>query len=135
MQVRAIVPPEFEVARKLLLANGWSDHRVSDPESFRLLLERAQCCLVAEAEGQIVGFLRALTDNLSNGYISMVVVAESHRKRGIGTALVRTAMGSDPNITWVLRAGREGVSGFYERLGFVKSVVAMERVRAGKAAA
>jgi ribosomal protein S18 acetylase RimI-like enzyme len=135
MQVRAIQPSEYEAARLLLLAGGWNDHRVADPGSFALLLQRSQVCLVAVAGGQVVGFIRALTDGLCNGYISMVVVAEAHRKHGVGTALVRTVMGNDPNITWVLRAGREGVAGFYEKLGFVQSQVAMERPRAQQPAA
>jgi ribosomal protein S18 acetylase RimI-like enzyme len=130
MEIRAIRSDDVEAARTLLAANGWGS-RVADPQVFRDLLARSQLALVAaDEQGRVIGFLRALTDGFFNGYISMVVVDEAHRNRGVGSALVRMAMGDNAAMTWVLRAGGDGVAPFYEKLGFTKSAVAMER--AGK---
>jgi len=132
MEIRDIGDSEIEAARRLLRAAGWMD-RVSDANEFRQLIARSSRSIVAVEDGEVIGFLRALTDGMSNGYISMVAVDENHRRKGVGRALVSAVMGENRNMTWVLRAGRDGVAAFYEKMGFVRSEVAMERVRAKNA--
>lgn len=93
------------------------------------MIHNSQRVAVALLGEQIVGFARAITDEVSNGYLSMVVVDDQHRRKGIGRALVEYVMGDNPDITWVLRAGREGAEAFFAGLGFQTSVIAMERQR------
>ena len=82
MEIRAICRSEIEAARQLLLSAGW-DRKVSDADQFAKLISQSQLALVAVSGGQVVGFIRALTDGMTNGTISMVVVAEA--LRGTGT--------------------------------------------------
>jgi len=127
MRFRQITPEDYESVRQFLSEVGWQ-HRVSDPERFKKMLENTNRTVVAIDGSRIVGFARALCDEVSNGYISMVTVAADKRRQGIGRELVRQLIKDEAGITWVLRAGR-GSSGFWERVGFQPSEIAMERVR------
>jgi predicted N-acetyltransferase YhbS len=128
MEFRPITPNDYESVRHFLSDVGWQ-HRVADPEKFKKLMEHTSRTVVAYEGSRVVGFARALCDEVSNGYISMVAVATDKRRQGLGRELVRRLIGDDVGITWVLRAGR-GSTGFWERVGFERSGIAMERVRA-----
>ena len=127
LDYRSITHQDHDQMRRFLAENGWA-HRVADPEWFGRMMQGADRTVVAWDEGRVVGFARALCDGVSNGYLSMVAVAADQRGQGIGCELVRCLMGNDPEITWTLRAGR-GSEGFWRKMGFAASEVAMERTR------
>ncbi|MHC8337676.1 GNAT family N-acetyltransferase [Pseudomonas sp. HLT2-19-2] len=128
LHVRDVLPSEVESVRHFLGQNGWA-HRTGSAEHFAQLITNSQRTALAVKNARIVGFARGITDGLSNGYLSMVVVCAQHRRDGIGRALVEHVMGENADITWVLRAGREGASDFFSSLGFEASTIAMERPR------
>lgn len=127
MEFRRMNPDDYEPVRKFLSEMGWHQ-RVADAEKFKKMIENTSRTVVAVDGSRIVGFARAVCDEVSNGYISMVGVAADKRGQGIGRELVRQLIGEDAGITWVLRAGR-GSDRFWEKMGFRRSEVAMERVR------
>jgi ribosomal protein S18 acetylase RimI-like enzyme len=129
VEFREINCDDYEGLRNFLSELGWAK-RVRDDDRFRAMLDGTDRAVVATEGQRIVGFARALTDGVSNGYISMVAVAADRRRQGIGRALVERLMSGDAarRITWVLRAGRDS-SGFWARLGFSPSLITMERVR------
>jgi GNAT superfamily N-acetyltransferase len=128
MEIRDLQRGEIEEVRQLLIANGWAA-RVSDAGVFSRLVEASDRNCVAIVSGKVVGYVRAITDRISNGYLSMLVVDAAHRRQGIGTALIEHVTGENPSVTWVLRAARPGADRFFESLGFIPSKVAMERNR------
>lgn len=128
MQVRSTTTSDLDAIHRLLSTSGWA-HRIDGVEELGRLISASQRAVVAVADDEIVGFARAITDGISNGYLSMVVVAESHRRQGLGKALVEHIVDSEPRVTWMLRAGREGPADFFAKLGFSASQTAMERLR------
>lgn len=128
MQIQDMAASCLPEVHGLLATNGWA-HRIGDIQDLGRLIYASQRAVVAVKGGQVIGFARAITDGLSNGYLSMLVVSEGHRRQGVGQALVEHLVGADSHITWVLRAEREGAAQFFTKLGFKASTSAMERPR------
>jgi ribosomal protein S18 acetylase RimI-like enzyme len=126
---RPVHVDDYEQIRQLVIDAGWGK-RAQDRERFTRMMEGANLTVVALEAERVVGFARALFDDASNAYISMVAVASDRQGRGIGRQLVTRLMDvrAPRQITWVLRSARES-TGFWEKMGFRKSDVAMEIVR------
>lgn len=128
LQIRPLAPVDIPSVFKLLHANGWAQ-RLADQAYLEQLMLASYSNLVALQDGKVIAYVRAISDGLSNAYVSMLVVCPSHRRQGIGTALMSVLIETAPQATWVLRAGRDGASDFFAKAGFVPSSIAMERLR------
>lgn len=129
ISIRQLNTQELELSYQFIINNGWA-HRINSLEMWEKTLQNSQRVVAAVIDNQIIGFARGITDEVSNGYLSMVVVAPEYRQQGVGRALINHIIEGNPAITWVLRAGRDGAETFFSKLGFNLSSIAMERLRA-----
>jgi ribosomal protein S18 acetylase RimI-like enzyme len=120
---------DYAQVKSLLETVGWG-FRTADESRLRRMIDFADRTVGAfdDADNNMVGFARALCDEAFNGYIGTVCVHPDYRRQGIGTELVKQITEDSPEITWVLRAGGDS-PGFWEKQGFIRSQIAMERVR------
>jgi GNAT superfamily N-acetyltransferase len=109
---------DLEQLTRLRAAAGWT---VRDPVVDRAKLEGqiagARWVVSAWDGPRMVGFARAISDGVTNAYVSTVVVDGDYRKRGIGRELIVRLVSHSEAIRWVLHS-RPEVAGFYARLGF-----------------
>ena len=93
--------------------------------------------LVATDEGGVVGWLelqRLLADKMRHVAVLTLAVGASHRRRGIGTALLREAYEWARRcrvlkISLNVRANNDGAIALYEREGFVREGLEARHVR------
>ncbi len=127
VQYRIALPKEYESIRKLLIEVGWEKH-VGDSSRFHQMLENSDRTVVAVEGSSIVGFSRAICDEVSNGYITMVAVSPNKRGYGIGRQMAKTLMGEDSRIKWVLTSDIQSTQ-FWEKLGFIQDRFLMYKPR------
>ncbi len=77
---------------------------------------------------RLVGFARALSDGVTNAYVSSVMVDAEYRRRGIGRELLRRIVEGRESVRFVLHA-RQDAMAFYRALGFTNAPDMMWRDR------
>ncbi|MCC7387158.1 MAG: GNAT family N-acetyltransferase [Phycisphaerales bacterium] len=109
---------DFEVIHALLAGSYWS------PRIRREVVERAfansvACVAIDQATGRVVGVARVVTDHATFAWLCDVIVAESHRARGVAKGMLRT-LEAQPGLTTLRRwclATRDAHS-LYRALGY-----------------
>lgn len=116
-----------QVAR-LFEAVGFSQR--NDPAFLQAAIDGARWVITVWRGPLLVGFARAISDGVSNAYISAVAVRPDHQGQGLGRALMQRLMGGRESVKFVLQA-RPEVQGLYRSLGYVDATEMLVRGRAG----
>jgi GNAT superfamily N-acetyltransferase len=97
---------------------GW--YPSSTVEDLRVIREHAYVVVTAWVSSNLAGTLTILSDGRNYGTIDDLVVRPEHQRSGIGSALVRLAVGHLEGIdsSVIKLVAIPGVEPFYERLGF-----------------
>jgi GNAT superfamily N-acetyltransferase len=107
---------DFPAIQALSAAGGWTTP-AERPEASLASWKAANPAIVAEADGEIIGFLRALSDGAVTTYVAELLVAPAWRGRGLGRALLDACQALVPTTRLDLLA-EATASDFYGRVGF-----------------
>jgi ribosomal protein S18 acetylase RimI-like enzyme len=96
--------------------DGWPNPPT--PETHLQILEVSSHVVLAVAsDGQVVGFVTAISDGVLSAYVSLLEVRPSHRRRGIGTQLVRHLLRQLDGLYSINLHCDPELQPFYETLG------------------
>ena len=114
-QIRRFQPEDFDQIHRLNEQEGWQD-LVADQERTRNAWMNANAAYVLECDGQVLAYVRALTDGFVTTYACVLLVSRKARKRGYGQQLLDHLKHTYPTRIDLL-ATRQS-SSFYEEQGF-----------------
>jgi hypothetical protein len=116
----------FQLA-KLFDRAGWH-HRTSDLGRLARLVQNSTYVVSAWRHDELVGFARAISDDVSNAYISTVAVSDEDGKKEILGELIRRLVQGRDEITFVLQAV-PALAVFYKEQGFEPAPEMFRRTR------
>ena len=105
---------------ELLHNTDWAANR--DASQIENTIENSMCYGVFDANKNLIGFARIITDFVTTFYLMDVVIDEAYRGQGIGKMLMDEIMKDVGHLYGILHT--VSAQGFYERYGFVVTAIA-----------
>jgi ribosomal protein S18 acetylase RimI-like enzyme len=105
---------DWGAAKADLAADMFDNGR--SPTALRRSFENSQHVAIARDGARVVGMARLLSDGVCNAYLVDVWTASSHRRQGIGSAMVRALAAEVPGQHIGLQT--DDMQAFYATLGF-----------------
>lgn len=90
---------------------------MDDPNHLQRMIEGSNLLVTARESSQLVGFLRALTDQCYRCFIADLAVAKAYQGKGIGRKMLQFTRDLAPDARLILFAA-ENAEPFYQKLGF-----------------
>jgi ribosomal protein S18 acetylase RimI-like enzyme len=104
---------------------GWLDPPT--PQRHAEILRSSYKVWLAFDGDRCVGFINAISDGVFCAHVPLLEVLPEYQGRGIGSQLVQRMVGSLEDMYAIDVVCDEAVSGFYEKLGFVRLVAMVKR--------
>jgi len=106
-----------ETLKRVGMAHG-------EPAAHKKAFENSRVTVFIYREGQLIGFGRAISDDVFQAAIYDVAVVPEYQTRGIGKIIIKTIMDKLSHCNFILYAA-PGKEGFYQTLGFRKMKTGM----------
>lgn len=97
------------------------------PEKHYEILKNSYKVILALDEKNVIGFINAISDRKLSAYIPLPEVLPEYRRKGIGKELVRRMFEELKGFYMVDLCCDEELSGFYEKLGMIKTTGMIKR--------
>ena len=109
--------PDVTEAAQLYVEARWM--KEPDEDLVRKMFSGTFAVSAAYCNGKLIGFMRALSDGVSDAYLLDLIVTERFRKHGVGGCIVKnlTAYLESCGVDWCCCIGVPGTEGFYSRNG------------------
>lgn len=108
------VPPD-SVLRLFAEVRWWPDRTADDVAA---VLESGPAVAAWDGD-EVVGFARAISDGRVRAYVEDVVVAASHRRSGVGQAMIRALHGELAGLDVASVFFHRELEDFYVGLGYI----------------
>lgn len=116
-QVEFTVPLEEYIF--ILTDSGLGKRRpMNDTEHLNRMILGSNLLVTAREDGQLIGFLRGLSDFCYRCFIADLAVAKRHQGRGVGREILKFTRSLAPEARLILFAA-EDAEPFYQKLGFI----------------
>ncbi len=100
----------------LFAQTGWAANRL--PAAVQAMLDKTLVCLGVWDGEKLIGFGRAVTDDVFRAVIEDVIVDEAYRGQGVGGELVRQLLQRLIHVEEIALVCEDHNIAFYEKYGF-----------------